>query len=86
MYTYIHVVKVPAGRENVIHTAKYSEQFGHFIKRIHNIDIKQILADETTTIVEKWDTKEPKTRQDFNMGHRTDGNRNIHQKRVQHGP
>ena len=39
-----------------------------YIKRIHNIDIKQKLTGETTPTGEIWDEKEPEFRQDLIRG------------------
>ena len=47
-----------------------TERFRHYIKRIHNIDIKQILTDDTVPTDENWNTKEPEIRQDFIWGAR----------------
>ena len=44
---------------------EWTERFRHCVKRIHNIDIKQILTDDTVPTDGNWDTKEPEIRQDF---------------------
>ena len=40
---------------------KWNEQFRHYIKRIHNIDIKQILTYDTAPIDENGNTKNQKS-------------------------
>ena len=45
-----------------------TERFRHYIKRIHNIDIKPILTDDTKLTGDQWDTKEPQIKQDFIWG------------------
>ena len=49
---------------------EWTERFRHYMKRIriHTIDIKQILTDDTVPAVENWNTKEPEIRQDFIWG------------------
>ena len=47
---------------------EWTERFRHYKKRIHNIDIKQILTDDTVPTGDPWDTKETAIRQDFNWG------------------
>ena len=42
-----------------------TERFRHYIKRIHNNDIKQILTDDTVPTGKNWNTKEAEIRQDF---------------------
>ena len=46
---------------------EWTERFRHYVKRIHNIDIKQILTDDTIPTDGNWDAKEPEItgRQDF---------------------
>ena len=44
---------------------EWTERFRHYVKRIHNIDIKEILTDNTVPTDENWNTKEPEIRQDF---------------------
>ena len=44
---------------------EWTERFRHYVKRIHNIDIKEILTDDTVPTDENWNTKEPEIRQDF---------------------
>ena len=52
-----------------IYTPKeWTERYRHYIKRIHNIDIKPILTDDTVPTGDPWDTKEPEIRQDFIWG------------------
>ena len=45
-----------------------TERLRHYMKRIHNIDIRQILTDDTVPTGDPWDTKEPEIRQDFIWG------------------
>ena len=45
-----------------------TERFRHFTKRILNMDIKQILTDDTVPTGDQWDTKETKIRQNFICG------------------
>ena len=40
-----------------LYTPECTERFRHYIKRIHNIDIKQILTDDTVPTSDPWDTK-----------------------------
>ena len=47
---------------------EWTKIFRHYIKRIHNIDIKQILTDDTVPTGDPWDTKETEIRQDFIWG------------------
>ena len=47
---------------------EWTERFRHYVKRINNIDIKQILTDDAVPIDANWDTKEPEIRQDFIWG------------------
>ena len=47
---------------------KLTERFRHYIKRIHNIQNKQILTDDTVLTGDPWDTKEPEIRRDFIWG------------------
>ena len=52
-----------------IYTPKeWTERFRHYIKRIHNIDIKPKLTDDTVPTSDPWNTKEPEIRQDFIWG------------------
>ena len=52
-----------------VYTPKeWTERFRPYIKRIHNIDIKPILTDDTVPTGDPWDTKEPEIRQDFIWG------------------
>ena len=44
---------------------EWTERFRHYVKRIHNIDFKQILTDDTVPTDKNWNTKEPEIRQDF---------------------
>ena len=44
---------------------EWTGRFRHYIKRIHNIDIKPILTEDTE---DPWVTKEPEIRQDFIWG------------------
>ena len=44
---------------------EWTERFRHNRKRIHNIDIKQILKDETLPTDKNWNTKQPGIRQDI---------------------
>ena len=54
---------------NKLYTPKeWTERFRHYKKRIHNIDIKQILTDDTVSTGDPWDTKEREIRQDFIWG------------------
>ena len=46
---------------------EWTERFRH-IKRIHNIDIKQILTDDTVPTGDPWDTRKPEIRQDIIWG------------------
>ena len=41
---------------------EWTERFRHYVKRILNIDIKQILTDDTVPTDENWNTKEPEIR------------------------
>ena len=50
---------------NIYKPREMTERFRNYIKKIHNIDIKQILTDDTVPTDEKGDTKEPEIRQDF---------------------
>ena len=45
-----------------------TERFQQYIKRIHNIDIKPILTDDTVPTGDPRDTKEPESRQDLIWG------------------
>ena len=47
---------------------EWTERFQHYIKRIHKIDIKHILTDDTVPTDENWNTKEPEIIQDFIWG------------------
>ena len=49
-------------------TKELTKKFGHYIKRTHNIDIKQILTDDTARTGDPWDKKVPEIRQDFILG------------------
>ena len=52
-----------------IYTHKeWTRRIRHYIKRIHNIDIKPILTDDTVPTSDPWDTEEPEIRQDFIWG------------------
>ena len=44
---------------------EWTERFRHYIKRIHNLDNKQILTDDIVPNGDPWDTKEPEIRKDF---------------------
>ena len=45
-----------------IYTPKeWSERFRYYIKRIHNIDIKPILTDDTVPTGDPWDKKNQKS-------------------------
>ena len=49
-----------------IHTPReWTERFRHYMKRVHNIDIKQILTNNTVHSDENWNTKKPGIRQAF---------------------
>ena len=49
-----------------IYTSReWTERFRHYIKRIHDIDIEQILTDDTVPTDGNWDSKEPEIRQKF---------------------
>ena len=52
-------------RKKLYTPKEWTERFRHNKKRIQNIDIKQILKDETLAIDENWNTKQPELRQDF---------------------
>ena len=54
--------------KNLYTPKKWTERFRRYTKRIHNIDIKQILMDDTVPTGDPWDTKEPEKRQDFIWG------------------
>ena len=47
---------------------EWTERLPYYIKRIHNINIKQILTDDTVPTDGNWNTKEPEIRQDFIWG------------------
>ena len=47
---------------------EWTERLRHYIKRIHNIDIKPALSWETIPTSNEWTTKEPERRQDFIWG------------------
>ena len=47
---------------------EWTEWLRHYIKRIHNIDIKPALSEETIQTSNEWTTKEPEIRQDFIWG------------------
>ena len=47
---------------------KWTERFRHYTKRIYNVDLKQILTDDTVPTGDPWDTKEPEIRQNFLCG------------------
>ena len=47
---------------------EWTERLRHYIKRIHNIDIKPALSGETMPTSNEWTTKEPEIRQDFIWG------------------
>ena len=49
--------------KNLYTPEEWTERFRHYIRRAHNIDIKQILVDETTPTGERWDAKKPQIRQ-----------------------
>ena len=71
----------------ILYTPKeWTERFRHYIKRIHSIDIKQILTDDTVLTGDPWDTKEPEIRPRFYLGRRTVGNRGYHKRQTQYGP
>ena len=44
---------------------EWTERFRHYIRRIHHIDIKQILTDDTVPTGDSWITKEPEICHDF---------------------
>ena len=49
-----------------LHTPKeWTERFCQYIKKIHDIDIKQKLTDDTVPTGKNWDTEELENRQDF---------------------
>ena len=55
-----------SGDRKKLHTPKeWTERLRHYIKRIHNDDIKRILVDNTKPTDDLWETKEPETGQDF---------------------
>ena len=47
---------------------EWTERLRHYIKRIHDIDIKPALSGETMPTSNEWTTKEPVIRQDFIWG------------------
>ena len=47
---------------------EWTERLRHYIKRIHDIDIKPALSGETMPTSNEWTTKEPEIRQDFIWG------------------
>ena len=49
---------------------EWTERFRHYIKNIHNIDIKQILTDDIVHTGDPWNTKEPEIKQNFIWGAR----------------
>ena len=55
-------------REKLYTLKEWTERFRHYIKRIYNVDIKQMVTDDTVPIGEPWDTKEQEIRQDFICG------------------
>ena len=40
---------------------EWTERFRHYVKRIHNIDIKEILTDDTVPTDENWNKKNQKS-------------------------
>ena len=42
----------------------------HYIKKIHNVDIKQMLSGETVPKGKRWEEKQPEIRQDITWGAR----------------
>ena len=55
--------------EKKLYTPKeWTERLRHYIKRIHDIDIKPALSGETMPTSTEWTTKEPEIRQDFIWG------------------
>ena len=52
-------------RKKIYTPREWTDRFRHYVKRIHNIDIKQILTDDTVPTDGNWDTKEPEIRQVF---------------------
>ena len=52
-----------------IYTPKeWTERLRHYIKRIHNIDIKPASSQKTIPTSNEWTTKEPEITQDFIWG------------------
>ena len=49
--------------------AKNGPKEYHYTKRIYNVDIKQILTDNSVPTCDAWDTKEPEITQDFIWEH-----------------
>ena len=47
---------------------EWTERLRHYIKRIHDIDIKSALSGETMPTSNEWTTKEPEIGQDFIWG------------------
>ena len=47
---------------------EWTERLGHYIKRIHDIDIKPALSGETMPTSNEWTAKEPEIRRDFIWG------------------
>ena len=47
---------------------EWTERLRHYIKRIHDIDIKPALSGETKPTSTEWAAKEPEIRQDFIWG------------------
>ena len=41
---------------------EWTERFRHYTKTIYNVNIKQILMDDTVPTGDPWDTKEPEIR------------------------
>ena len=47
---------------------EWTKRLRHYTKRIHIIDIKPLLTEDTVPTGDPWDTKEPEIRQDFIWG------------------
>ena len=52
-------------RKKLYTSKEWTGRLRHYKKRIHNIDIIQILTDETVATDENWNKKEPEIKQDF---------------------
>ena len=62
---------------------EWTERFRHHTKRIYNVDIKQILTEDT---VPTRDPKRTRNQTRLHLGRSTVSDRNNHQRRIQHGP